>query len=134
MAAPAAPPALPVPAPPAAPAASRKRPAAAAFSQVHCRKTFDQCWDAAAVRKKARLGIVHACVKDVLVQMDTKKAKRAWATIGERLATLAKSDRIPPDSYNTFAEFGKPCGGGKPGMGCTKAAMQCFFVYTGGAG
>ncbi len=112
----------------------RKRPAGAAFGEVVCKKTFDECWDGEAVRKEPPPPKVarYACVKDFLKEMDTIKAGSAQKTIAERLKTLAKNKHWPKGSWDYFPEFGRQGGGGSAGVGCTRAGMQDIFLDRGG--
>ena len=112
------------PAPPRAPS-TRKRPAS-----VICQRSFDACWSSGNVRKKGR----YACVKDFLRVMDTDKAKSALPTVPERLETMAKRKEWPNDACKPVQEFSSGRGGGSPGVGATKAAMQDVYLDRGGQG
>ena len=120
-------PAAPRAAPRALEAAVLRRPAGAAKRKT---KSFQQCWSAGSVRKKNRF----ACVSDFLDQVGTPAASKFRPTVGERLRRMSQSSQCKwgTGAITTFPEFGARRGGGKPGLGGSKLALQDVFKITSG--
>lgn len=123
--APPAEPAQPAQAPQPAPAqqALRKRPAREAFQRDVPALSFEDCW------RKARKSGQHACVKDVLAEMDTVKAGRSYPTVGERAPRWQRRFQWAARSWKQkCADFSGHRSGGSPGVGCAKAAMENVYA------
>jgi len=68
-------------------------------------------------------------LKDVVSQMGTGGASRALKTLGERSSVWAKrySWTKPRDYETSVPEFAASGGGGKAGVGVSKAAARAVF-------
>jgi hypothetical protein len=84
--------------------------------------SFQECWN------KARKCGDFACIKDVLVSMDTVKAGRSVPTIGERVVRWKTRFEWPARAYKTSCTgFSGHRKGGKTGVGAKEAAMLDIY-------
>ena len=122
--------AAPVARPEPSSAANCTRPVAAgsvcsttnALAESTRKRNFEEFY--AKVRKRTLFQTEMGSVSDLLTEMSTGAAKRAKPTVGEKMPRWENTFDWPPHYWTKSPHFRSRTGGGKHGLGASKAALN----------